>query len=135
MSRNPLTPKVREQLAHPEWLDIQMPTNDEWKLEGNCLDMDPGIFVPSWAPMAEQVQTKSMLMANTEKAKKTCWGDCPVRLTCLRYALDNGLAGVWGGLSEKDRRDMIRAWGDYRRFHGIKKPVATVAGVRSTDAA
>jgi WhiB family redox-sensing transcriptional regulator len=35
--------------------------------------------------------------------------DCPVQEPCLRFALEEGeMYGIWGGLSESDRRSMIR---------------------------
>jgi len=38
-----------------------------------------------------------------EETKKICWS-CPVRETCLEYALENDLKyGVWGGLTPKER--------------------------------
>lgn len=44
------------------------------------------------------------------KAKKVCAG-CPVRETCLDWALASGLnePGVWGGLTEHERRPLRRA--------------------------
>lgn len=38
----------------------------------------------------------------TEYAIRVC-DSCPVRAVCLRYALTEPQAGVWGGLSERDR--------------------------------
>jgi WhiB family redox-sensing transcriptional regulator len=41
---------------------------------------------------------------HVKQAKKLCAG-CPVRQECLEYALENGERfGVWGGLSERQRR-------------------------------
>ncbi len=48
------------------------------------------------------------------QAKKICHGTdeqagCPVRLQCLEYALSTRQAfGVWGGLSERERRRVRR---------------------------
>lgn len=46
-------------------------------------------------------------------AKRICWGfrnpdgPCPVREQCLAYALDNDEQyGVWGGMSERQRKHM-----------------------------
>ena len=44
----------------------------------------------------------------TRTAKRICAG-CPVRVPCLDYALDNDERfGVWGGLSERERRRLKR---------------------------
>lgn len=45
---------------------------------------------------------------STRGAKKVCAG-CEVRAQCLEWALDNGEAfGIWGGLSERQRRTMAQ---------------------------
>ncbi|OZM69903.1 hypothetical protein CFN78_28175 [Amycolatopsis antarctica] len=45
----------------------------------------------------------------TLRAKRVCQG-CPVRTDCLPEALDNGYDhGVWGGLDERERRELRRA--------------------------
>lgn len=42
-------------------------------------------------------------------ARQTCFM-CPVRMQCLLDALENGMQfGVWGGLTERERRAMARA--------------------------
>lgn len=41
-------------------------------------------------------------------AKRVCYG-CPVRTECLAEALDGQIEfGVWGGLTERERRALIR---------------------------
>ena len=45
---------------------------------------------------------------STIEAKRTC-RSCEVRDECLEYALDNDERfGVWGGLSERERRHILR---------------------------
>ncbi|WP_163540819.1 WhiB family transcriptional regulator [Occultella kanbiaonis] len=52
---------------------------------------------------------------STANAKRVCNGGpgrdvCPVRNDCLLYALANGERfGVWGGLSERERRALVTA--------------------------
>ena len=53
-------------------------------------------------------------------AKKIC-ATCPVASQCLEWALDNGERfGVWGGMSEKDRRKL----GSKRRCRNCDKSFA-----------
>ncbi len=62
-----------------------------WQDYGNCRGGDADLFFPERG-------------ASTRRAKAICDG-CEVRDLCLDYALDNGEKfGIWGGLSERERR-------------------------------
>ena len=53
--------------------------------------------------------------ASTREAKEVCRG-CVVREDCLEFALDNGEKfGIWGGMSERERRRLRRARAIERR--------------------
>ena len=53
--------------------------------------------------------------ASTKEAKEVCRG-CVVREDCLEYALQNGEKfGIWGGMSERERRRIRRARAIARR--------------------
>jgi WhiB family redox-sensing transcriptional regulator len=66
-----------------------------WQDQANCLGVDPDLFFPERG-------------ASTREAKEVCRG-CVVRLDCLEYALVNGEKfGIWGGLSERERRRLRR---------------------------
>ena len=53
--------------------------------------------------------------ASTREAKEVCRG-CVAREDCLEYALDNGEKfGIWGGMSERERRRLRRARAIERR--------------------
>ena len=66
-----------------------------WQDEANCLGVDPDLFFPERG-------------ASTREAKEVCRG-CVVREDCLEYALANGEKfGIWGGLSERERRRIRR---------------------------
>ena len=69
-------------------------TNEEdggWAERGLCAQTDPEAFFPEKG-------------GSTREAKRVCAG-CPVRLQCLEYALGNDERfGIWGGLSERERR-------------------------------
>ena len=67
-----------------------------WQSRSNCMGVDPDLFVPERG-------------ASTREAKEVCRG-CVVREDCLEYALDNGEKfGIWGGMSERERRRLRRA--------------------------
>ena len=66
-----------------------------WQDNANCLGVDPDLFFPERG-------------ASTREAKEVCRG-CVVREDCLEYALANGEKfGIWGGLSERERRRIRR---------------------------
>lgn len=66
-----------------------------WQDQANCLGVDPDLFFPERG-------------ASTREAKEVCKG-CIVRGECLEYALANGEKfGIWGGLSERERRRLRR---------------------------
>lgn len=69
--------------------------DQSWQLYANCLGVDPDLFFPERG-------------ASTKEAKSVCKG-CVVREDCLEYALANGEKfGIWGGLSERERRRIRR---------------------------
>jgi WhiB family transcriptional regulator, redox-sensing transcriptional regulator len=90
-----------------------------WIEHGACLGEDPELFFP--------VGTTPPAVDQTRRAIAVCTR-CPVRIDCLRWALDTSQdAGVWGGLDEESRRDIRRA---RRRAAATARAheLATVAG-------
>jgi WhiB family redox-sensing transcriptional regulator len=73
----------------------------DWVHYARCRDEGPELFFPvgTTGPAALQID-----------AAKTVCGDCLVRDECLEWAMATGQdAGVWGGLSEDERRALRRA--------------------------
>ncbi|MFH8470345.1 WhiB family transcriptional regulator [Streptomyces sp. NPDC017991] len=65
-----------------------------------CVDEDPELFFP--------IGDTGPALLQIEDAKAVC-RRCPVMESCLQGALERGEeAGVWGGLSEKERRSLRR---------------------------
>jgi WhiB family transcriptional regulator, redox-sensing transcriptional regulator len=66
-----------------------------WQERALCAQTDPEAFFPEKG-------------GSTREAKKVCVG-CEVRGECLEYALANDERfGIWGGLSERERRKLKR---------------------------
>ena len=69
-----------------------------WQERALCAETDPEAFFPEKG-------------GSTREAKKICTG-CEVRAECLEYALSNDERfGIWGGLSERERRRLRRQIG------------------------
>jgi WhiB family redox-sensing transcriptional regulator len=67
-----------------------------WQDQALCAQTDPEAFFPEKG-------------GSTRPAKKICLG-CPVKQECLDEALVNEERfGIWGGLSERERRRMYPA--------------------------
>ncbi|MFF3313608.1 WhiB family transcriptional regulator [Streptomyces sp. NPDC002952] len=57
--------------------------------------------------------------AGQTRAKAICTG-CPVRAECLADALDNRIEwGVWGGLTERERRALLRRRPHVASWRGV----------------
>ena len=74
----------------------------DWRHHAACRGTpDPDIFFPigNTGPALEQI----------EAAKEICL-PCPVRMECLEWAIETRQdSGVWGGLSEDERRILRRS--------------------------
>jgi WhiB family redox-sensing transcriptional regulator len=73
---------------------MQTEERADWRVNAACREQDPdGLFVRG----KEQ-----------RKAKLVCIA-CPVRTECLAEALDGRIEfGVWGGMTERERRALLR---------------------------
>lgn len=72
----------------------------DWRHEAVCRDEDPELFFP--------VGSSGPALAQIARAKVVC-NRCPVTLQCLHWAIETGQdAGVWGGMSEEERRTLKR---------------------------
>lgn len=88
----PAPPGVRETGVHLHGSE----PDESWQNQANCLGVDPDLFFPERG-------------ASTKEAKAVCHA-CVVREDCLEYALENSEKfGIWGGLSERERRRLRRA--------------------------
>lgn len=75
--------------------DDQETLEDQWQERALCAQTDPEAFFPEKG-------------GSTREAKRICMG-CEVRDECLDYALAHDERfGIWGGLSERERRRIKR---------------------------
>ncbi|MFQ4147794.1 WhiB family transcriptional regulator [Arthrobacter sp. LAPM80] len=82
----------------PVWIGLRRQLDDfsdegelGWQTDALCAQTDPEAFFPEKG-------------GSTRDAKKVC-GACNVKAQCLEYALANDERfGIWGGLSERERR-------------------------------
>ncbi|MFE0580220.1 WhiB family transcriptional regulator [Streptomyces sp. NPDC058874] len=72
----------------------------DWRHNAVCREEDPELFFP--------IGNTGPALLQIEEAKAVC-RRCPVMEQCLQWALEAGQDdGVWGGLSEDERRAMKR---------------------------
>jgi WhiB family redox-sensing transcriptional regulator len=89
-----------------------------WRKFANCLGVDPDLFFPERG-------------ASTKEAKGVCLG-CEVRLDCLEFALQNGEKfGIWGGLSERERRRLRRQRALVRKAAEQERETASLLAAQS----
>jgi WhiB family redox-sensing transcriptional regulator len=68
-----------------------------WRELAACRGTDLGLFFPGRGESAGP-------------ARQVC-AACPVRQPCLEYAISNRIAyGIWGGLTERERRALRSRW-------------------------
>lgn len=79
--------------------------SNDWASRGLCREGDPdALFVQG---------------AQQNRAKMLCRG-CPVRTECLADALDDRIEfGVWGGMTERERRALLRRRPDVASWRAL----------------
>jgi WhiB family redox-sensing transcriptional regulator len=80
----------------PDHIEVDQETlEDQWQERALCAQTDPEAFFPEKG-------------GSTRDAKRICT-TCEVKAQCLDYALQNDERfGIWGGLSERERRRIKR---------------------------
>ena len=88
-----------------------MTTTTDWAARGACRTSNPdALFVQG---------------AAQNRAKAVCFG-CPVRTECLADALDNRTEfGVWGGMTERERRALLRKRPNVRSWRRLLETART----------
>ena len=97
---------------------LAAPAEDDWRNDGECRSprYDPDLWHPSGEGPAASAQE--------EEAKRICNTRCGVRDLCLAWALERREdIGVWGGMSQRERR----------RLHGRKPTYRKPAGLTAME--
>ena len=75
-------------------------SHPDWRADAACRNADPELFFPDGDIRSARDRIKA--------ARLIC-RCCPVSVTCLSWALASGQeAGIWGGLTEDERRRLHR---------------------------
>lgn len=95
MDEDAVTQSQRTELSLLDFAVDQEEAELSWQERALCAQTDPEAFFPEKG-------------GSTREAKKVCVS-CEVRAECLEYALENDERfGIWGGLSERERRKLKR---------------------------
>ena len=89
----------------------QAPAPTDWRAQSACLQVNPELFFPvgSTGPAVSQV----------DQAKLVCQR-CEVQRVCLEWALEEKQDhGVWGGMTEDERRSLRRRTARQRATVGV----------------
>jgi WhiB family redox-sensing transcriptional regulator len=90
-----VTPYLRVYAFEP----AEAPEDLTWQDQALCAQADPEAWFPEKG-------------GSTRDPKRVCWS-CEVRAECLGYALEHDERfGVWGALSERERRRLKNRFGD-----------------------
>ncbi len=88
-----------------------------WRARAACHGDDPELFFP--------VGSTGPALAQIAEAKQAC-ARCPVREACLTFAVSTSQDyGIWGGLTEDERRNLRR-----RQRAAARRPAAGRPGDR-----
>ncbi|GDY31266.1 hypothetical protein GTS_28990 [Gandjariella thermophila] len=93
-----------ERPLYDDYRRVRAPSEEQgtmdWRHRAACRDEDPELFFP--------VGNSGPALLQIAEAKAVC-RRCPVTSECLAWALETGQdAGVWGGMSEDERRALKR---------------------------
>ncbi len=79
----------------------------DWRSQAACLNEDPELFFP--------IGNTGPAILQVKRAKAVC-DSCVVEEVCLQWAMaKNQDSGVWGGMSEEERRSLKRRAARARR--------------------
>jgi WhiB family redox-sensing transcriptional regulator len=89
-------------MSHERVSFDELKVHDNWQKYAACLDEDPELFFPDG--------TSPAYMEQIENAKQVC-RTCRVSKVCLTASIvTDARFGVWGAMTENERKPMLIAW-------------------------
>lgn len=83
---------------------MSLTVTSDWTLKAKCREMADALFPEG---------------KDQKRARAICAG-CPVQSECLAEALDNRIEwGVWGGMTERERRQLLRTRPDIESWRDV----------------
>jgi len=83
---------------------VSLPTIDTWRRRAACRGPETALFFPPSSTERREDRDE-----REARAKAIC-RQCEVRAECLDHALRVGeMHGIWGGLNEMERRNLLDA--------------------------
>jgi WhiB family transcriptional regulator, redox-sensing transcriptional regulator len=102
----------------------EMDNRAGWWSRAACATADPDLFFP--------ISHSGPAMRQVMRAKAIC-SRCDIQRECLRYALGAGsIQGVWGGMTEEERRRLLRR---SRRARALSSAAGAAVPVRVPEPA
>ena len=96
-----------------------------WYHYAACQSEDPELFFP--------IGTTGPALLQLMEAKRVC-ARCPVQSECLRWAIVTGMEhGVWGGMSEYERRALRRRTARHRLLEPTQLSFDAAGQLSSVD--
>lgn len=104
--------------------EIQLPAlvnwgDDSWRQKASCQGLDTNMFFPTKDSLDGLTERQKALRqrnrdlsdpalpANMLSQARVLCAKCPVRMDCLKFAVENGIIhGMYGGIPPRDRRGM-----------------------------
>lgn len=81
----------------------------EWFDRARCMGMDVEVFYGDSDDQQIHGSHRPYLLPEQVRHAKAVCGECPVRIDCLSWALDNDEEhGIWGGMTQYERRKFYK---------------------------
>ncbi len=86
--------------SHRAWHDL----DDSWQTSAACHNSSPEVRRLFFS---ENDSSRVKARLAEQEAKAICL-TCTVQVTCLEYALAGDMHGIWGGMTQREREQMMK---------------------------